>query len=67
VNSSDYAWQFLMQHVDPNALPVTLLAADGSIAAFPPRMFSFHCTGVPTKVTCRNSFGDYVTYTPTKK
>jgi hypothetical protein len=65
-NSRDYGWEYLMQTVPMNRLPVTLLAVDGDPTAFPPEMFSFRCTGVPTKITCRNSLGDYLSYTPNK-
>jgi len=63
-NTRDYGWEYLMRNVPVHRLPVTFLAVENDPSAFPPEMFSFRCTGTPTSITCRNSLGDYLTYTP---
>ena len=65
-NTRDYSWAFLMRTLNVNKLPQTFVPVDGDATGFPPQMFSFRCTGTPAKITCRNSLGDYLTYTPNK-
>ena len=66
-NTRDYGWAFLMRTLNVKKLPQTFVAVDGDSTGFPPQMFSFHCTGTPAQITCRNALGDYLTYTPNKK
>lgn len=58
-NSPAYDWQTLMRNV--TSLPTSALAVD-SLTGYATGLFTFHCTGVSRRITCRNLAGDTVTY-----
>lgn len=60
-NSPAYDWQTLMRNV--TTLPASASAVDSS-TGYATGLFTFRCTGVPQRITCRNLAGDYVTYSP---
>jgi hypothetical protein len=58
-NSPAYEWQTLMRNVA--TVPTSALAVDDA-AGYATGLFTFKCTGTQTKVSCRNSAGDSLTY-----
>ena len=63
-NTRAYGWEYVMKSVPERRLPVTFFAVDDDHTMYPAAMFRFRCTGKPTRITCRNSLGDYLTFTP---
>jgi hypothetical protein len=64
-NTLAYGWEWLMTNVPSLHLPATFFDIDGNRTGYPAAMFSFHCTGVPTRISCHNALGDGITFTPT--
>jgi hypothetical protein len=64
-NTVAYAWEWLMTNVPSLRLPVTFFDLDGNRTGYPAAMFAFRCTGVPTRISCRNALGDAISFTPT--
>jgi hypothetical protein len=66
VNTFVYDWAFLMQNVPATRLPISFTDVNGDASAYPRQMFVFRCTGKPKLITCVNSLGDAIRYTPIK-
>src|SRR5881396_877805 len=67
-NSSAYDWAFLLGAADDgfrrHRLPASYFAVDGNRSGMPAAMFRFRCTLAGGVVTCANTLGDALRYTP---
>jgi hypothetical protein len=65
VNTMAFGWEYLMSKLPVHRLPAAFYDVDGDPTGFPPELFLFHCAGTPQSITCMNSLGDSINYTPT--